>query len=254
MFVTPHLRDMVNTAINLYSVRNLDKPVETLISRVADAGYDGVQFAGTHAPAPGNAESIAEMLTDHGLQATPPHIGIDALDNELDAVIKTYDPVGVDGAVIPWMDKDCFVSAGAVDELAGRVNKLAATLNDRGWDLLYHNHAHEFTDLDGQTAFDRFVEATEVDLEVDVGWALTGGTDPAGLIRTLGDRVRTVHMKDMDTSVEHGFVELGEGDVDVKACADAARSVDADWLIYEHDDPDDPDLTIENGAAALDAV
>lgn len=245
---------MVKTAINLYSVRKLDKPIETLITRVAEAGYDGVQFAGTHSPTPDSAESTAKTLNDYGLQATPPHVGVDTLDHELHAVTGAYDPVGVNGVVIPWMNKDCFASAGAVDELASRVDKLAATLADHGWDLLYHNHAHEFADVDGQTAFDRFVEATEIGLEIDVGWALAGGINPATLIRTLGDRVRTVHMKDMDISVEDGFVELGEGDVDIKACADAARSVGAEWLIYEHDDPDDPDLTIERGVAALDAV
>jgi sugar phosphate isomerase/epimerase len=243
---------MVKTAINLYSVRELDESVEALIRRVADAGYDGVQFAGRHAPTPENAESIAAALEDHGLEAAPPHVGIDALEDDLHAVVGTYESVGVDGAVVPWLDEEHFETAGAVDAAAERVNELTAALDDHGWDLLYHNHAHEFTEIDDGMAFTRFVEATDVGVELDVGWALVGGADPATLIRSLGDGVRTLHMKDMDTSVERGFVGLGEGDVDVEACASAARAVGAEWLIYEHDDPEDPEATIERGAAALD--
>ena len=242
---------MAKTAINLYSVRALDERAEAVIDRVADAGYDGVQFSGRHTPEHADPETIAERLDERDLDATPAHIGMDALRDDPEEIIELYETVGVDAAVIPGIDSDNFQSAEAVDEIAAQVNALAENLDGRGWDLHYHNHAHEYVDLGDEWAFERFIDATDVGIELDVGWALVGGDDPAARIRSLGDRAELLHMKDMDTSVERGFVEIGEGDVDMQACADAAREVGTEWLVYEHDDPENPAETIEHGARYL---
>jgi sugar phosphate isomerase/epimerase len=242
---------MARTAINVYSVRELDETVEEVLDRVARAGYDGVQFSGRHTPTNGDPESIAAKLEETGLDVTPAHIGTEALEDDRESTIETYETVGVDAAVIPSLSGEHFESAEAVDAIAERVNALADDLADEGWDLHYHNHAHEFVDLDGEWAFDRFIDATDIGIELDVGWALVGGDDPAARIRSLGDRAELIHMKDMDTSVERGFVELGDGDVDIEACAEAALEVGAEWLIYEHDDPEDPAGTIDHGADVL---
>lgn len=61
-------------------------------------------------------------------------------------------------------------------------------------------------------------------------------------------------MKDMVTDEERGFCELGEGDVDIAACANAAREADVEWLIYEHDDPQNPAESIEIGASVLESL
>ncbi|TYL38991.1 sugar phosphate isomerase/epimerase [Natronococcus pandeyae] len=242
---------MPKTAINLYSVRELEESTTEVLDSVADAGYDGVQFAGEYSPLHDDPETIAETLEDRGLEVAPPHVGIETLEDDREAVREAYEPLGVDAAVVPWLDPERFESAAAVDETAGRLDALAADLADEGWELYYHNHDHEYADLDDQRAFDRFVEATDVGIELDVGWALTAGDDPAERIRSLEGRLRTVHMKDMDVDADPGFVEIGEGDVDMQACAEAAEAVGAEWLVYEHDDPDDPAASLEHGAAFL---
>ena len=242
---------MAQTAINLYSVRSIDEPTEAVLDMVAAAGYDGVQFSGRHSPRNGDPDSIAATLEEHGLEATPAHIGMSALQEDADELVEIHEAVGVEAAVIPGIDSDHFQSAEAVDAVATEVNELADALADRGWDLHYHNHAHEYVDLGDEWALERFVDATEVGIELDVGWALVGGDDPAARIRSLGDRAELIHMKDMDTSVDHGFVEIGDGDVDMPACAEAARAVGSEWLIYEHDDPEHPRATIDHGARYL---
>ena len=250
-------------AINLYSVRALDAPLSEVLDRVADAGYDGVQFAGPYTPidAADAPAAIADALADRDLEATRPHVGLEALRDDYETVYSAYDPFDVDGVVIPWLEESRFESAVAVDEAATEVNALADRLAAGGWDLQYHNHAHEYAALDEAWAFDRFLENTSVGVELDVGWALAGGDDPAQRIRDLGDRVRQVHLKDVTTTEPSGraatdyndveFVAIGDGDVDVRACVDAAAAVDAEWLIYEHDAPDDPGATIEHGAEFL---
>lgn len=241
---------MPRTAINVYSVRALDDTVEGIIERVANAGYDGIQFSGRFTPLEADPDSVAAKLAEVDLDVAPAHVAIEDLEDDLDRVVEAYETVGVDAAVIPLLSSDCFQSMEAVEAAVERVNAVDDELEERGWDLHYHNHDREYVDLGDRLAFDHFIDGTDVGIELDVGWALVGGDDPAERIRSLGDRAELVHMKDMVTST-NGFVEIGDGDVDMQACADAARDVGSEWLIYEHDDPDDPAGTIDHGAEYL---
>ncbi len=243
-------------AITLYSVRTLDDPIVEVLDRVADAGYDGVQFAGPYTPIQADMDpsGVADALAARDLEATAPHVAIETLRDDLDTVLAAYDPFDIDGVVVPWLDESRFQSATAVDEVATELNELGTLLADEGWDLQYHNHAHEYVDLGDGSAFDRFCRQSSIGIELDVGWALSGGDDPAARLRSLGDRVSQVHLKDLVTSADPEFVEIGEGDVDMRACVDAARAIDADWLIYEHDEPDEPATTIDYGGTFLDRL
>ena len=241
-------------AINVYSVRELDESTIDIIDRVGDAGYDGIQFSGPFGPHADDPEAIQTALAEQSLVATPPHVSINQLQSDLETVIDQYEPLDVDGVVIPSIGRDHFADADAVDAIAADVNDLEEQTADYGWDLHYHNHAHEYVDLGNETAFDRFIEKTSVGIELDVGWALVGGDDPAARIQSLGDRASLIHMKDMKLDGERNFAEIGDGDVDMAACAEAAESVEAAWLIYEHDQPADPAGTIPHGADYLRAL
>ena len=245
---------MAKTAINLYSVRELDEPMLDILDRVSSAGYDGVQFSGGLRDAA--PEDVAAKLDEEGLETTGAHVGIDALEEELEAVHDLYaETLDAPSAVVPYLDADQFASDETVDRTADRVANVAAAAGEYDWPVHYHNHAHEFVDVDGETAFDRFAErAEDVGLELDVGWALVGGRDPVELIGTYGDRIDLLHMKDMVTDEERGFREIGEGDVDMQGCADAAREAGVEWLIYEHDEPEDPAASIDTGARVLDSL
>ncbi|MFB6296704.1 MAG: sugar phosphate isomerase/epimerase family protein [Halobacteriales archaeon] len=242
----------MRTAINLYSVRELDEPTLDVLARVAAAGYDGVQFSGGLGDAtPGD---VADALDDHGLDVTPAHVGIGEIEDDTEAVLDTYaDALGCAGVVVPHLGEEHFESADAVEETADRLSALADDLGAAGIDLHYHNHAHEFTDLGDATGFERFIEVSEdVYVELDVGWAQTGGADPVDLIERYGDRMPLIHMKDMTADGE--FAEIGEGAVDMAACAGAAADAGGEWLIYEHDEPADPATSIEAGAEFLESL
>lgn len=241
---------MVDTAINLYSVRELDEPMLDIIDRVAEAGYDGVQISGGFRDA--TAAETAARIEEHGLGVAPAHVGIDQFEDDFEGVLDDYrDTLGCTGGVVPWMGPDEFETTEAVDEAVERIGAIADQCDEHDWGLHYHNHAHEFVDLGGEIAFDRFVrEIDPVSIELDVGWALVGGLDPTAFIREHGDRIDVLHMKDMDVETED-FREIGDGDVNMAACADAAREVGVDWLVYEHDQPEDPATSIDTGGAFL---
>ena len=78
------------------------------------------------------------------------------------------------------------------------------------------------------------VLSTSASAEVDVYWAATAGRDPVAEIEALGARVRRVHLKDGPAVLGEPQVALGEGRLDIEACARAARH--ADWYIVELDE------------------
>ena len=246
---------MARTAISLYSVRDLDESFSDVLGRVADAGYDGVQLSGGFDDI--SLEERRDRADDLGLSATPPHIDIESLEDGLETIVSEYEAAfGTSSVVVPYLGEEHFESAEKVDETTDRLLDLAADLDEHGWDLHYHNHAHEFTDLDGETGFERLVRKTGDDLliELDVGWALVGGFDPVDLIETYDHRIELLHMKDMVTDETRGFREIGEGDVDMQACAEAGHAADVEWFIYEHDEPADPATSIATGGAFLDEL
>jgi len=239
---------MVRTAINLYSVRELDLPMDEILDRVAAAGYDGVQFSGDYGDlSPGET---ADALAERDLSVTAAHVDLGGMEADPADVVEAQRTIGADGAVVPWLGAEHFETRDAAEATAERLDdlagELAAVADD--FDLHYHNHDHEFVDFDGTNGFEAFADASSVLLEPDVGWVHTAGHDPVDILEHYGDRIEVVHMKDM---TDGEFAEIGEGDVDMQACADTAREIDAEWLVYEHDQPEDPAASIDTGAAFL---
>ena len=240
---------MVRTGIQLYTLRDLEDELPTLLRRVGETDFDGVEFAGFGETSP---EDAAVVLEDVGLEAAGAHVGIDALEADLDGVVETYAAVDCERVVVPYLDESHFESVAAVRETATRLSELADRLAERGLALGYHNHDHEFSPLEGddRCAFELLLDETDDSLliELDVGWAAAAGHDPTALLERLEGRSPLVHLKDV---ADGRPVELGEGEVDIDACAAAARDAGAEWLLYEHDAPSDPVASLGHGARTL---
>lgn len=240
---------MVRTAINLYSVRELDVPMSDLLDRVSDAGYDGVQFSGGLRGTDPN--DVAEKLTERNLDVTGAHVGIEQLENELSTTVETYRTLGCDSLVVPWLDSSHFETREDAVATADRIATLADRIAEYDFELHYHNHDQEFADYGGETGFDILLERTDsVLFELDVGWVAVGGANPVATIRRIRDRMSLIHLKDVEIATGTP-VEIGEGDVDMLDCAEAARKADVEWLIYEYDNPEYPADSIDFGGEFL---
>ena len=232
-------------AIQLFTLRDLDDSLPDLLARVGDTAFEGVEFAGLGDSDP---DEVRTALDDAGLDAAGAHVGIEDLESDLDSTVETYRTLDCERIVVPYLDEAQFASEKTTADTARRLQELAARLDDRGIDLGYHNHDHEFTALDGESAYDVLADETDIDLELDVGWATAAGHDPVALLGHLRDRVPLVHLKDVSGDTP---VELGDGDVDSEACVRAAREAGTEWVVYEHDEPDDPEASLEHGAERL---
>lgn len=239
---------MVRSAVQLYTLRSLDEPLPEIIRRVGDAGFDGIEYASRIRDA--DTENVLTALEAAGIESVAAHVGLDALD-ELDEVVSFYHDLGTDRLVVPYLDASYFESRETVEETAGKLTTYADEVADRGASLYYHNHDHEFTMVDGRPAFEHLIELAgdSLNFEIDLGWAAAAGADPVRVLDEWSDRVSLVHLSDADEN--RSPTEVGEGMLDVDACATAINTSGVEWAIYEHDEPTDPLSSVTHGADVL---
>jgi sugar phosphate isomerase/epimerase len=248
----------MHTAVQLYSFRDLDWGLHRLLDRVAETGVDGVEFAGFPDTTVG---AVADTMDRLDLATAGVHTPYERIEDDFAEAVSAVELLDADALVVPILDESHFESETAASRTARTLSDLAVVLQDHDVDLWYHTHAHEFVDVPGtdRTGVECLADwALDVQLELDVGWAVAAGAAPVSLLESYGDRIPAIHLKDVlvDPSAERGGrpVELGTGDVPVEDCARAARRADVDWLIYEHDSPSDPLASLKRAGSVLSTV
>ena len=241
---------MTRLGVQLHTLRTLEEPLPDTLARVADTAFEGVEFAALDETSP---SKLRETLADLGLANVGGHVGFDRFADEYDEIVETYDALGCDRLLIPTFDGALFETEAGAREAAGQLSSLADRLADDGFDLGYHNHSFEFTQLGTRTAFDAFVDALDgVDLELDIGLATHAGADPLELLERYGDRAPLIHVTDtVPGSRETLHVDLGEGVVDIDACVERAVENEAEWLVFEQGLTNDPMRSVEQAADRL---
>lgn len=233
--------------IQFWTLRDLDEPVTDTIHRVADAGYDTAQpftFGDE------NPRDIANAFDEAGIESAGMHVGLEELEDNFDETVDSLIEAGIETAVVPFSPEELWQTREGVEELANRMNTLADQLEERGLQFAYHNHDHEFVELDTRTAFECWVEKTNdnVLLEIDAGWVLAAGYNPTALAVRYADRTSAYHVKDMHVDQESGepeFASIGEGDLNLESLIMTGVHVaDSAHLIFENDEPGETDEEI----------
>jgi sugar phosphate isomerase/epimerase len=247
---------MVRVALQLYTLRDADGTLPEVLEGVAEVdAFDGVEFAYRFPDA--DPDAVADALDRTGLTPVSAHVREETLRGATEGSLDRYERIGCPTAVLSYLDESHFASNEAVTETARIASEFADAVADRGFDFQYHNHAHEFSQVDGESAYELLVERTPeaVGFELDVAWAAIGGADPVGLIERYPDRMGHLHVADTDLSADDpGHVDLGAGDVDLEACVAAARRADVEWLIFEHGHATAPWESVERAADVLEAL
>lgn len=194
-------------SVQLYSIHpELEADLDGSLGKLADIGlrtveaFDFVRRVdtlkasfgkyGLSAPT-GHAILIedAGVATPDGLLTVPPPEETFAAAKEL----------GVGVVIDPFVAPDRWKTAEDVKRNADRLNERAEQAKSFGLQVGYHNHDHELaTKVDGRSVLELFAEQLDpaVQLEVDLYWAFAGGADLLPLLRSFGDRVVAVHVKD----------------------------------------------------------
>ncbi len=167
-----------------------------------------------------------------------------------EVVFEAAATIGMKTVIDPFVAPERWLTADGVADIAERLNRAGEKAAEFGLTVGYHNHAQEFVaDVDGQSAYARFVELTDerVELELDLFWALTGGQDVPELVRSLGARLAAVHVKDGVVPTSNpwapGAGDFGSDTLDQRHAgtgevplADALRANDAiRYAVIEYD-------------------
>jgi sugar phosphate isomerase/epimerase len=242
-------------ALQLYTVRGLaatDLP-GTLRS-VRAAGYEAVELAGLP---PIDAHELADLLAATGVRPMGAHESIDGLRRDAAAVADRLVAVECPRVIVPWLPEADRSTVDEARRVARELAELARTMADRGLRFGYHNHAFEFTPLDGTvdgpSLWDVLIAElpAEVDLELDVYWASVAGRDPVELVRAAAGRVRLLHMKDRAPGAEPHDAPPGAGILPWPELVAAARDAAIEWYVVEQDDPADALADIRSGRRYL---
>ncbi|HEY0826906.1 MAG TPA: sugar phosphate isomerase/epimerase [Bacilli bacterium] len=226
-------------ALQLYSVRELtEKDFLGTIRKVADLGYEAVQFAGffNH-----KEEALTEVLIEKHLSIAGAHVPIEELmsDNFSD-IVAFNKQIGNDLIICPYLPETMRKTLDDVDKVVHLFNELGAKCKSRGMIFAYHNHDFEFEPFEGTTLFDLIFEKTDPDLvkiELDSYWAHLGNRDSKAIIEKYKGRIVSVHIKD-GKQIENGKhvnTVIGEGFMDIQGIVSAAKSSGVEWLTVEQE-------------------
>ncbi|PWJ47739.1 inosose dehydratase [Quadrisphaera granulorum] len=236
-------------------------PVERVLREMRQVGLTATEF-GPEGFLPVDPADRAAVLHDNGLVAVggfvpvvlhrPDHDPLPALQTELEAFVAAGAGVVVlsaDSGLSGYDERVELDEAGWTTLLANlvRLRDAAAAVG-----VLAVLHPHVGTLVESKDDVERVLAGCDVGLCLDSGHLLIGGTDPVALAQAHPERIRHVHLKDVDAAtaqrvrdgeltyyqaVQEGLYRpLGQGDVDVSALLASLLGAGYDgWFVLEQD-------------------
>ena len=238
-------------------------PAERLLREAVSVGLKAME-AGPEDFLPTDPAEVRALLSKHGLGLVggfvpavlhEPSVRQEGLDlverratffSEAGADTLVLAAIPITGAFEETADLD----EAAWKELFENLRRAEEVCAGHNLTLVLHPHFGTVVETDEQLW--RFLEGCETGLCLDTGHQVIGGSDPLEIAGKAADRVRHVHLKDVDREVarrlgareigfkeaarENAFRPLGEGDVDVARLLEVLdRSGYGGWYVLEQD-------------------
>ena len=217
--------------LQLYTIKEeTAKDFLGTLRKVAEIGYDGVEFAGyfdTSAP------DLKQVLDETNLRVAGTHLNTTILRNDLAANIEYAQAIDCPTILCPSFKVE-ERSADFFKKIANFFNEVAQTCKASGLGFAYHIHGHEFIDFDGKSGMDILFENTDSSLvfyELDTYWVEKAGVDALSLFKAHADRCSFIHFKDMKDRVDWHDTEIGDGMIDVAGIIAASSDSAVEWFV-----------------------
>ncbi|NHN28585.1 sugar phosphate isomerase/epimerase family protein [Paenibacillus agricola] len=236
----------MGVGLQLYTLRDdLAADFRGTLRRVAELGYEGVEFAGYGGLA---AEELNELLKELNLKAIGAHVSLVNTRADIDKEIAYLKTIGAQYYIIPHIAADDRKDGEAWKELFEFFEQAGAKVREAGLTFGYHNHAFEFElKIGDEFVFDAMYSSTtpeNVVVEMDVCWVQYAKQDPLQYVLRYASRLPLLHLKDFRSSdnPQMDTVELGQGEVDLVNVIKASSDAGVEWLIVEQDRCANPPL------------
>jgi sugar phosphate isomerase/epimerase len=249
--------------LQLYSVRNLlPKDYAGTLRQLGALGYREVEAAGFF----GHSPSEVKQAMDHaGLNCVSAHYPLRDLLPNLEETIQFGKDLGLSYIVCaaPWLKDPSSVndpgSRAARDKMtlddwrwnAEQFNRIGERVNTAGMLFAYHNHTAEFRSENGVVFYDELIRTTDpakVRFEMDCGWVVVGGKNPADYLARYPTRISMLHVKEFKMSgwtagsEPPPSTEMGRGSIDYRPIFEAAKKAHIEHAFVEQEEFDMPPM------------
>lgn len=236
-------------------------PADRVLTEMSALGIAATEF-GPDGFLPEEPAAKAAFLEGYGLQAVGGFLPVVLHDADHDPLLEV--DTFIDACLASGAGVVVLAASSGLDGYDAR-----PVLDDVQWKTLLANldrlsdhaasrgvvaaiHPHIGTMVENDDDVQRVIAGSHVGLCIDTGHLAAAGADPVAITLANLDRVKHVHLKDVDAakaarvvSGEVAFADavadgmwqvLGEGDVDIRAMIEALRSHGYDgWYVLEQD-------------------
>jgi inosose dehydratase len=236
---------------------------ERVLREAAELGLSAVE-AGPDGFLPPDPAEASRLLSEHGLSLVGGFVPAvlhrpEVRESELDAVERQAGLFSDAGAGVLVLaassgrkgyEGSAELGDGAWEELFATLAMVEEIGGKYGLSVVLHPHFG--TAIEHPEHVRRFLDGCEMGLCLDTGHSMVGGGDPVELVEIAADRIRHVHLKDVDqglaervVSGDLGYEEavrrglyrpLGGGDVDVMRVLELLEAAGYEgWYVLEQD-------------------
>lgn len=221
--------------VQLWSVHDaIAQAMPQTLEGLATMGYEGVEMAGFSNQTP---KAWATQLKACGLKVAGAHVGIEALMGDaFEATLDAYAEIGCTRFNVPSLGGHYTNSLDGYRRACAEINQAAARAKARGCFVGYHNHDFEFRFVENRVPYFLMLDCltTDVEIQFDMGWVYRAGVDGATLVKTLPNRVKSVHLKAYQPGDD--AAPVGEDSVPWDAVFAACETVGGtEWYVVEHE-------------------
>jgi len=274
----------MKVALQTYSVRrDMSKDVPGTLENVSKLGYKSFEVSNHDEGKPYHGENdgigfgvgpkeIKELMERLGTTIMGVHLFPFPFD-DLDEILAYHKILGTKYIAIP---NAFFNGMDDIKSMISKLNKVGEKCKKEGFELVYHNHFHEFQKWQGKTILDHLMDETDSDavgLELDTVWAYMAGENIVEVMQKYNTRIKLIHQKDFNKYLvgKHNllarfkddkdyislhrmiecitdigrncFVEIGTGVIDIQAIINAGNEYcQNEYIILEQDYTEHKDL------------
>ncbi|WP_209121051.1 sugar phosphate isomerase/epimerase [Alkalihalobacillus sp. BA299] len=221
---------------------------EEALTDIASAGYQGFElFDGNLMQFADKKEEIKALMDSLKLSLIGVYSGgnfifDEILDEELAKIEKAAKLAAEFGAEHLVIGGGAIRSTGILEsdyeKLGQALNKVIAIAEENGLVASYHPHLGSLGETPEQV--DKIAQYTSINFCPDTAHIEAGGGDPIEFITKYQDRIKYVHLKDLQ---DGEFLPLGKGKQNLAGIIEALQSIQYDgWVTVELDSYPDPKL------------
>lgn len=214
---------------------------EQALREISALGYQGFEmFDGNLVAYETEKDVFRSLLQETGLKFVAVYTGAsfifpDILPEELWRIRRAAEMAGEFGVEYLVVGGGALRAAGILEDdyarLAYGLSQVDEIARRNGLTACYH--PHHGTLIETSQEITRIMALTSIGLCPDTGHIQEGGSDPIEIIRSFGDRIPYIHLKDYR---DGKFLPLGQGSVDIIGIIRALTSIDyAGWVTAELD-------------------